>query len=308
MQTVSLPSEVQELVQQHRQNGAVIGLVPTMGALHDGHVSLIEAARSQCDFVVATIFVNPTQFGPNEDFDRYPRTLDNDLARCQTAGADLVFTPDVEVMYPAGNQTTVQVTGLTQVFEGAHRPGHFDGVTTVVAKLFHIGEPDFAFFGQKDYQQQLVIRQMVQNLNWRLQIVTCPTIREPDGLAMSSRNRYLSAPERESALQISRSLRRVAESWKSGRLSATEIEAVLRQEMAETSGLELDYAAIVNADTLQPLKTRDAEEQGVESPVGVAKSNSTGVDSKLREPAVALVAAKVGKTRLIDNQILGFRS
>ncbi|MCL4110321.1 UNVERIFIED_CONTAM: hypothetical protein GTU68_006598 [Idotea baltica] len=247
-----------------------------MGALHQGHISLVETAAAECDFVVTTIFVNPTQFGPNEDFDKYPRTLEDDLAKCKAAGADLVFVPDVAIMYPKGSETTVRVAGPTEVLEGAHRPGHFDGVTTIVAKLFHVTEPDKAFFGQKDFQQQLVIRRMVEDLNWALEIVMCPTVREADGLAMSSRNRYLSAAERQTAVQISAALREAEQ-------ASTTADAV-----PSVDGLELDYAVVVDSETLQPISNQDAL---------VAN----------RSPAVALIAAKVGATRLIDNQILGFR-
>lgn len=288
MQVLNLPADVRSIVRQHRRNGKLVGVVPTMGALHEGHISLVEAAARQCDVVITTIFVNPTQFGPNEDFDKYPRTLDDDLEKCQAAGADLVFVPDVGVMYPNGSETTVRVAGLTEVLEGAHRPGHFDGVTTVVAKLFHITEPDKAYFGQKDYQQQMVIRRMVDDLNWGLEIVTCPTVREIDGLAMSSRNRYLSAAERQTALQISAALREAEQAARAPESAPSQVENALLQRLSSVIGLQLDYAVVVNSETLQPISDEDA---------------ITGHGP----PAVALIAAKVGQTRLIDNQILGFR-
>lgn len=290
MKTIALPSELRSAVRQQRLNGKRIGVVPTMGALHQGHISLVETAAKQCDFVVTTIFVNPTQFGPNEDFDKYPRTLEDDLGKCEAAGADLVFLPEVDVMYPTGCQTSVKVGGLTNVLEGAHRPGHFDGVTTVVAKLFHITEPDKAFFGQKDFQQQLVIRQMVEDLNWGLEIITCPTIREPDGLALSSRNRYLSADERQTALQISAALNVANANAELDGATPSQIEKLMAEGLKQIDGLELDYAVVVNSETLQGL-----------SDVEFANQNQTST-------AVALIAAKVGTTRLIDNQILGFRS
>lgn len=288
MQILNLPTDVRSIVRQHRNAGKLVGVVPTMGALHRGHISLVETAAAECGFVVTTIFVNPTQFGPNEDFDKYPRTLEDDLAKCEAAGADLVFVPEVSVMYPEGSETTVRVAGPTEVLEGAHRPGHFDGVTTVVAKLFHITEPDKAFFGQKDFQQQLVIRRMVEDLNWGLEIVTCPTVREVDGLAMSSRNRYLSAKERQTALQISAALREAKQASTAAEVLPSRVEREMVQRLSAVDGLELDYAVVVDSETLQPICDEDAL-------------------ADHRSPAVALVAAKVGATRLIDNQILGFR-
>lgn len=290
MKTIALPSDVRSAVRQQRRNGKRIGVVPTMGALHQGHISLVEAAAKQCDFVVTTIFVNPTQFGPNEDFDKYPRTLEDDLAKSRAAGADLVFLPEVDIMYPAGCQSQVNVSGLTDVLEGAHRPGHFDGVTTVVAKLFHITEPDRAFFGQKDFQQQLVIRQMVNDLNWGLEIVTCPTIRESDGLAMSSRNRYLTAAERQTALQISAALTQANSDSKCDDANPSDVERQMNERLSRIEGLELDYATVVNSKTLQRFPPENWSHQDQ------------------TQTAVALIAAKVGSTRLIDNQILGFRS
>lgn len=253
-----------------------------MGALHAGHVSLVEAARASCDFVVATIFVNPTQFGPNEDFGRYPRTLEDDLSRCKNADADLVFTPDTSDMYLPDAETTVRLNKLTTKLEGAMRPGHFDGVTTIVAKLFNVTVPDRAYFGQKDYQQQLVIKRMVRDLDWGIEVVTCPIIREPDGLAMSSRNRYLSPDDRQRALVLQRALRFAADRAENSVDSAAEIQAQMQQMISSTDGVELDYAVIVDSETLENVDDRPAT-------------------------ATALVAAKLGKTRLIDNQILRFR-
>lgn len=276
------PSEIRRAVRDARRRGLTVGCVPTMGALHTGHVSLIEAARQECDFVVGTIFVNPTQFGPNEDFSNYPRTLDADLEMCRAAGADLVFTPPVSAMYAESAQTIVRVTKLAQVLEGAHRPGHFDGVSTVVTKLFHITEPDRAYFGQKDFQQQLIIRQMVADLDQPVEIITCPIIREVDGLAMSSRNRYLSAIEREQANQIFQALKLAERLAAESTFTPHEIADRMAEHLNSVAGVDLQYAIIADASTLEPLPDRS-------------------------DSAVALIAAKVGSTRLIDNQILLFR-
>ncbi|MEZ6059822.1 MAG: pantoate--beta-alanine ligase [Planctomycetaceae bacterium] len=275
------PAKTRQLLMARKKEGATVGVVPTMGALHQGHLNLIDAAATDCDFVVATIFVNPTQFGPNEDFKRYPRTLQSDLQLCEKAGADLVFTPDTADMYSSDAATSVHVSRLTEVLEGALRPGHFDGVTTVVAKLFNITVPDKAFFGQKDYQQQLIVRRMIADLNWGIEIVTCPTVRESDGLAMSSRNRYLSADQRQQALVLSRSLE-LAEmlAAECGNLP-NDIAAKMQQLVQESHGVQLDYAVVVDCETLQTLSHRPSQ-------------------------AVALIAAKLGTTRLIDNAILRF--
>lgn len=279
----SSPIEVQRQVRSVRLQRRLIGVVPTMGALHDGHRSLIEAARSDVDYVIATIFVNPTQFGPGEDFSRYPRTLDQDLEICRAAGADLVFTPSAAAMYSSSAQTVVKVSLLTTVLEGAHRPGHFDGVSTVVCKLLNITDPDRAYFGQKDFQQQLVIRQMVSDLNFPVEIVTCPIVREPDGLAMSSRNRYLTSSERVVAREISKTLKLAESMATSAGVAPSMIADEMRKKLASVSGMEISYAVVVDAMTLQDVSQR---------PDG---------------DAVALIAARVGTTRLIDNAILQFR-
>lgn len=268
--------ELRQEVRAARQAGRTIGCVPTMGALHAGHVSLMHAARSRCDFNVATIFVNPTQFAPTEDLSRYPRPVEADLAACRQAGVDLVFMPQVDTMYPPGSCTWVTVEGLSGILEGAARPTHFRGVTTIVMKLFQLVQPDVAFFGAKDYQQQLLIRQMVRDLDVPVEIVTCPTIREPDGLALSSRNVYLAPAERQAALMLSRSLR-----WAESRVGAGERDlAAVQQEMLALLHsdplVRPDYAVIADGGTLEPLTTPRGE-------------------------MVALVAAKVGTTRLIDN-------
>lgn len=282
MQVEPSPIETHRIVRAARLAGKSIGCVPTMGALHEGHVSLIKRARQECDFVVATIFVNPTQFGPNEDFSKYPRTLDADLAMCREAGADLVFTPMTDSMYSPFAQTIVRVSKLASVLEGAHRPGHFDGVSTVVTKLFNISEPNRAYFGQKDYQQQLIIRQMVEDLNQPVEIVTCPIIRESDGLAMSSRNRYLSPDERRRAGQLSAALRLAKSLAMESHLPPAAIAQQMNQHLQNSGGIDVQYAVIVDERTLEPLEERQ--------PTGVA-----------------LIAAKVGTTRLIDNEILQFR-
>lgn len=263
-------------VRKAQQAGTRVGVVPTMGALHDGHLSLVAAARARCGMVVVTIFVNPTQFGPNEDFQAYPRTLDADFARCRQAGVDAVFTPSVEEMYPAGAVTTIHVAGLTDGLCGPFRPGHFDGVATVVAKLFQIAPTDFAFFGQKDYQQLMVIRQMVRDLNIPIDVVGCPTIREPDGLAMSSRNAYLSSADRAKALAISRALFTARDAADAGKNNVSALVEDVRRELHGAGIASIDYVEIVDAVNLKPLSTID-------------------------RPARMCIAARVGKTRLIDN-------
>ncbi len=272
-------SEVRAAVNTAQRSGMTIGFVPTMGALHVGHVSLIEKARAECGYVVVSIFVNPTQFGPNEDFNRYPRPREADLRICGDAGADLVFYPTVETMYPAGHRTFVEVGGLSDILEGAIRPGHFRGVATVVTKLFNIVQADRAYFGQKDYQQQTLIRVMTRELDLPTEVITCETIRDPDGLALSSRNAYLSPAERQSGLSLSRALRLAERRVAEGERDVAQIQSAMRQEMEQTPGVKLDYAVIVHHDSLTPL--------AVAEPI-----------------MVALVAARVGTTRLIDNMIL----
>lgn len=281
MDVLRLPKDVQSCVRQQQQQGQTVAVVPTMGALHDGHLSLIHAARRECDFVITTIFVNPTQFGPDEDYVRYPRDLNADLDLCRSADADLVFAPAVDDMYPADSETVVRVTGISTVLEGQSRPTHFDGVTTIVTKLLNITLPDRAYFGQKDYQQQLIIRRMVEDLNWPTEIVTCPIIREADGLALSSRNRYLSASQREAALILHRTLNRAQEQAAAGAMSPAEIQQAMSDRLDDTDDVEPDYAVVADPQTLQP-----------------ADDQSTA--------AVALLAARVGSTRLIDNAMLTF--
>ena len=272
-------AEIQAAVRELRRAGKTIGLAPTMGALHEGHLSLVRGAKSECDVAVATIFLNPTQFGPQEDFSKYPRTLDADLQALESAQCDLVFVPSPEEMYPRGASTFIEPPQVAQPLEGVCRPRHYRGVATVVLKLFNIIPADRAYFGQKDYQQALVIQKMVADLNVPVQVVVCPTVREPDGLAMSSRNRYLSPSERQQALAISRALSRVQQNVSRGERDARVLKAQM-DEILETAGVErIDYATIAAQGTLAEL-------------------------ARLDEPAVALIAAYVGSTRLIDNCLL----
>jgi len=267
-----------------RQSGS-LGFVPTMGALHQGHAQLMIEAARQCDHVAASIYVNPTQFGPSEDLARYPRTLEADLDICAQVGVKAVFFPSDEIMYPHGRQnfTAVKVPGLTTLFEGAIRPGHFTGVATVVTKLFGIMQPDVAFFGRKDFQQWLVIRRMTADLNLPVNLVRVDTVREADGLAMSSRNRYLTSDQRKTALSLSLALNAAQSALRQGETHVLRLESVMKATLAGTPGVELDYARIVDADNL----------------VDIEK-----IDPSSRESAVALVAARVGTTRLIDNIML----
>ena len=259
-----------------QQAGGTVGLVPTMGALHEGHLSLIRAAKVRCTRVAVSIFVNPTQFGPAEDFAAYPRPLEADLAACERAGVDWVFTPTVETMYPSGAKTTVHVRGVTDVLCGPLRPGHFDGVATVVAKLFQILPADAAFFGEKDYQQLTVIRQMVRNLNIPVEIVGCPTLREPDGLAMSSRNAYLGANERRQAACLSRALFAAVDRVRRGERTVPAILGEICGTILAAGPATIDYIDLVDAETLERLATVD-------------------------RPARICLAVRIGSCRLIDN-------
>jgi pantoate--beta-alanine ligase len=260
-------------------SGNRVGLVPTMGALHKGHLSLIRAAKAQCDFVVVSLFVNPTQFAPTEDLNRYPRPFDHDCRLLEAEGVAVLFAPSAEEMYPNADRTWVTVDGLSDKLDGRSRPGHFRGVTTVVSKLFHIIEPDIAFFGQKDAAQSAVIRRMVRDLNFPVQIVICPIIRERDGLAMSSRNAYVSAEERRRALVLRRSLARVEESFQAGERSAAKLTSVANEVFTQEPQVRLDYFAIVDPDSLDPVE-------------------------RIGRPTLVAVAAYVGSTRLIDNVVL----
>jgi pantoate--beta-alanine ligase len=253
-----------------------VALVPTMGALHEGHRALIRAARAAADSVVVSIFVNPLQFGPNEDLDRYPHTFDADLELCAGEGVDLVFAPPTAVIYPERPIVTVSAGALGDVLEGAHRPGHFDGVLTVVLKLFHLTQPDLAFFGAKDAQQLVLIRRMVADLDLPVRIVTVPTVREPDGLARSSRNRHLSASDRVAALALSRALRAGEQAADSG-AAAPAVQAAATAVLTDEAAVDLDYVALVD-------------------PVGLVE-----VSRAASGPALLAVAGRVGSTRLIDN-------
>src|SRR5215831_12879533 len=250
MLTINSASEMNALTKEARRAGKRVGLVPTMGALHQGHLSLVRAARSQSGMVVVSIFVNPTQFGPAEDFAKYPRSLGNDSALLAVEKADYVFAPSVEEMYPPGANTWVIVEGLSNMLDGRSRPGHFRGVTTVVAKLFNIVQPDAAFFGQKDAAQAAVIRKMVRDLNFDVGIVVCPIVREPDGLAMSSRNAYLSPAERKQATVLSRSLQRVQQMASQGERDAGRLASAGKHVMSEEPSVRLDYLEVVSPDTL----------------------------------------------------------
>jgi pantoate--beta-alanine ligase len=271
--------ETFEFVRAAQLAGKRVGLIPTMGALHAGHVSLVERSSRENDLTVVTIFVNPKQFSPQEDLAKYPRNLDDDLAKLAAANANLVFAPSVDEMYPPGFATYVEVADATAPLEGQFRPTHFRGVTTVVMKLFQIAPADRAYFGQKDYQQSLVVRRMAADLNLPIQIVVCPTVREPDGLAMSSRNRYLSADDRQRALVLSRSLRIARELFAQGERNAAAIRTAVQKQLSDAK-VELDYVSVADPNTLAEL--------------GAIKSS-----------AVVLIAARLGSTRLIDNEILG---
>ena len=262
-----------------RRDGKRVGFVPTMGALHDGHLSLVRAAKARSDVVVVSIFVNPTQFGPSEDFTKYPRTFERDSEQLQKAGVDFIFAPSPEEMYPPDATAWVNVEGVSERLDGRSRPGHFRGVTTVVSKLFHIVEPDFAFFGQKDAAQVAVIRRLVRDLNFPVQVVVCPIIREPDGLALSSRNIYLSPQERKSAQALSRSMSAIHAQFQSGERDAGLLVEIGRDVISEESLIRLDYLEIVDPDTLEPIL-------------------------EIARPALAAIAAFVGTTRLIDNVLL----
>ncbi|MGD1079469.1 MAG: pantoate--beta-alanine ligase [Candidatus Sulfotelmatobacter sp.] len=263
-----------------RSAGKRLGFVPTMGALHEGHMSLVRAARASCDVVAASIFVNPTQFGPNEDLAKYPRSFECDRELLEREGVEVLFAPSVEEMYPAGAVTWVTVEGLSGKLDGRSRPGHFRGVTTVVAKLFHVIEPDTAFFGQKDAAQVAIIRRMVRDLNLPVEIVVCPIVREPDGLAMSSRNAYLDPEQRKRALLLHGSLLHVQRLVDAGEREAAKLVVAGREAFAAEGSVRLDYFELVDPDTLDPVED-------------------------ISGGALAAVAAFVGSTRLIDNILLG---
>jgi len=262
-----------------KARGDTIGLVPTMGYLHEGHLSLMRKARELTDHVVISIFVNPTQFGPNEDLDRYPRNFERDLDLASSVGVECIFHPRSQDIYPKGYATYIHVEGLSSVLCGVSRPTHFRGVATVVAKLFNIVEPDIAVFGEKDYQQLVIIRRMVADLNMKVKIVGYPIVREKDGLAMSSRNRYLSQQERKKATVLSRALKRAEDMFNNGERDASAIREALVEMIMGEDGCNIDYVEIVDADYLSRLRTIDRK-------------------------AVIALAVNIGKARLIDNTIL----
>jgi pantoate--beta-alanine ligase len=279
MQILTTIAEMRSATAALRGQGKSIGLVPTMGALHAGHLSLVRAARAACDATVATIFVNPTQFGPNEDFSKYPRTLEADCELLRSADVDLLFAPVVEEMYPPGASTFVAVEPIGDRLDGASRPGHFRGVATVCAKLFHIVAPQKAFFGQKDAAQVAVLRRIVRDLNFDLELVVCPTVREPDGLAISSRNRYLSTEDRARALVLHRTLRHIEARIEIGETNASDLIRSGLGVLAEDPDARLDYLRIVDPETLGDLE--DVE-----------------------KGALVAVAAWIGSARLIDNVLI----
>ncbi len=256
-----------------------LGLVPTMGYLHEGHISLARRAKAECDYVAVSIFVNPTQFGPNEDLAKYPRDLDRDLHLLEDAGVDLVWTPTPEVMYPPGFQTWVEVEEMTRPLEGAQRPGHFRGVTTVVTKLFNAVQPTKAYFGQKDAQQAAVIRRMTEDLNFPIEIVVCPIVREPDGLAMSSRNVYLDADQRKAATVLYRSLSAAKDEYEKGERDAEKLRRNMKEVIASEPLAQMQYVSCADYDTLQELE-------------------------KVTGKTLLSMAVFFGKTRLIDNFVL----
>lgn len=278
MKIVETIAEVREQVKQWRKEGLTVGLVPTMGYLHEGHKSLIDRAVAENDRVVVSVFVNPMQFGPSEDLESYPRDMDRDAALCEKAGASLIFHPDPSEMYHKDFSSFVDMTTLTGGLCGKTRPIHFRGVCTVVSKLFNIVVPDKAYFGQKDAQQLAVIRHMVSDLNFGIEIVGCPIIREEDGLAKSSRNTYLSAQEREAALILSKSLAKGKEALKAGEVDAAKIRQIILDEIATEPLAKVDYVEVVDWNTLEPVEP-------------------------VKEPVLVAMAVYIGKTRLIDNFI-----
>lgn len=279
MRTLETIADAQAFCGRLRQEGKRLGFVPTMGALHEGHLALVRAARRRCDSVAVSIFVNPLQFGPNEDFAKYPRSLEHDRQLLEAENVDVLFTPSVEEMYPAGASTIVHVEGLSERLCGKSRPGHFRGVTTVVAKLFHVVQPHIAFFGQKDAAQVAILRKMVRDLDFPLEIAVEPTVREKDGLALSSRNAYLDPQQRKHALVLYRALMRVQTLVDQGEARASNLVEAGRSVMAEEPEVRLDYLEIVNSDTLEPVED-------------------------VSRGALVAVAAYLGSTRLIDNVML----
>ena len=280
MENIRIPRIVRETSRVHHSKGRSVGFVPTMGALHEGHLSLVRRAKSENDVVVVSIFVNPTQFGPNEDFSTYPRDVERDLALLEKAGADVAFLPQVEAIYPAGFLTEIRVNDIPDKLCGAFRPGHFSGVATVVNKLFNIVRPDRAYFGQKDFQQTVVIRRMVDDLNMDIDIVVCPILREEDGLAMSSRNAYLGDEERKAATVLFRALAHAADAVRRGGTTPETVGIGMRQMLAsEPLVTEVQYAGVYDTQTLDALQ-------------------------EFRKTNLLAIALKLGGTRLIDNMLV----
>ncbi len=279
MNTIISLSGMQSTADSLRKQDKTIGFVPTMGFLHEGHLSLMRAARQQCDIVVVSIFVNPTQFGPNEDFERYPRDAEGDRKKCESAGVDILFMPEDREMYPDRQMVFVGVEGISGILEGAIRPGHFRGVATVVAKLFNIVKPHKAFFGQKDFQQCVIIKRMARGLNMDTEIAVLPTVREQDGLAMSSRNSYLNADERGAAAVLFRALSAARDLYAAGVKEPEKLKQIIRAALLAERGVGIDYAEVSDPETLEPLGSE-------------------------REKMVLLVAARIGRTRLIDNILI----
>ncbi|HUV64445.1 MAG TPA: pantoate--beta-alanine ligase [Sedimentisphaerales bacterium] len=276
MEAATTVESIRDMVKAARRRGKRIGLVPTMGALHVGHVSLIEEAGNDCDFVVVSIFVNPTQFGPGEDFEKYPRPLEADLEICRKAGVNVVFAPAPAVMYPDENLTWVTVEKLPEPLCGRSRPRHFRGVTTVCAKLFNIVGPDVAYFGQKDAQQAIAIKRMARDLNMPLEVVVCPTVREPNGLAVSSRNQYLSKQQKEDATAIFHSLEVCRKMIETGTTETQQIVARMREVLQQVPSMEIEYISVVNAETLETVERTAGK-------------------------TLVAVAVRLGPARLIDN-------
>ncbi len=280
MEIIRTISWMKETVRQAHAENHVVGLVPTMGALHEGHLSLIRRARADSSRVYASIFLNPAQFGPNEDLSKYPRTFEKDVEQLTAAGVDVLFAPEAKDIYPAGFRTYVNVEGLSEKLEGKSRPGHFRGVATVVLKLFEIVQPHFAYFGRKDAQQVRILQQMTQDLNLNVEIVVCPIVREPDGLALSSRNTYLSSDERRSATALHRALKEAQQAISIATLDAFQLQRIVSGLLSKEPLTRVDYVQIVDAETFEPVARIGAR------------------------PAYVLLAVYVGKTRLIDNLLI----
>lgn len=279
MKLIHTIDEVRQNVSKAKSENKTIGLVPTMGALHKGHLTLVEHAKAKCDFVIVSVFVNPTQFGPAEDFNKYPRTLDADAEKCRAAGVGIVFAPSANEMYPDGFDSWIEVNGVTKMLEGGRRPIHFRGVATVCTKLFNITRADFAFFGQKDYQQLKVIQKMVRDLNMPLEICPVEIVREEDGLARSSRNSYMNVNERKASLILHKSLEKAKADFDSGVRCIKQIQADVESVIKSEPLAQIDYVSIVDAERLTPAENMNC-------------------------PVVVLLAVKIGATRLIDNIIL----